>query len=196
MRLLDRVILNNTWTGEVPYMLPIIRHPLVQRLVPRFREQTAELRKLGMFARSCVSARKARGSDDRKDMLTYTLEAHRKKPESYTESDLTSDAHTIVFAGSDTTAIVHPPMPLSKVLISGPPFNILPHVEDPTCLQATAGGNRPSRRTGQTFRISNLCRISHTPLSNRSHSRSNANPPQRLLLYAPPRPPGGRDSLQ
>ena len=110
MRLLDRITLNNTWTGEVPYMLPIIRHPLVQRLIPRFREQTAELRKLGMFARSCVSSRKARGSDDRKDMLTYTLEAHRKKPESYTESDLTSDAHTIVFAGSDTTAIVHPHM--------------------------------------------------------------------------------------
>jgi Cytochrome P450 len=108
MRLLERITLNNTWTGEVPYMLSVIRHPIVQKFVPRFRDQAAELRKLGLFARSCVSARKDRGSD-RKDMLTFTFAAHRKNPESYSEMDIISDAHTIVFAGSDTTAIVFPP---------------------------------------------------------------------------------------
>lgn len=87
-------------------MLPIIRHPWVQLFVPRFREQTVELQRFALFARSCVSARLDRGSGDRKDMLTYTLESHRKRPDSYTKSDLTSDAYTVVFAGSDTTAIV------------------------------------------------------------------------------------------
>ena len=109
MAVVDDITLGNTWIGEVPYMLPIVRHPIVQRLVPRFRKQTAALGRLAEFAKSCVSSRVDRGSGDRKDMLTYTLEAHRKKPDVYTMRDVTSDGYTIVFAGSETTAIVSLP---------------------------------------------------------------------------------------
>jgi Cytochrome P450 len=114
MAVLEDITLGNTWVGEVPYMTPIVRHPLVQNLVPRFRKQTAALGRLAVFAKSCVSSRLDRGSGDRKDMLTYTLEAHRKRPDVYTQRDLTSDAYTIVFAGSETTAIVFPSLTISE----------------------------------------------------------------------------------
>jgi|SRR5271155_1899852 len=108
MKVLEEVTTRATWSGEVPYMVPIIRHPLVNRLIPAIRKQQVAFANLAIFANNCVAARLDRGSGDRKDMLTYTLESHRKRPDSYTEKDLTSDAYTVVFAGSDTTAIVTP----------------------------------------------------------------------------------------
>jgi cytochrome P450 len=104
--MLERLTLGAAWSGEVPYMLPLIRHPWINRFIPSFHQRTAELQKFGQFARNNVSSRIDRGSGDRKDMLTYTLQAHINKPDVYTKSDIVSDAHTIVFAGSDTTAIV------------------------------------------------------------------------------------------
>jgi len=108
MKVLEEVTTRATWSGEVPYMVPIIRHPLVNRLIPAIRKQQVAFANLAIFANNCVAARLDRGSGDRKDMLTYTLESHRKRPESYTEKDLTSDAYAVVFAGSETTAIVAP----------------------------------------------------------------------------------------
>jgi cytochrome P450 len=105
--LLERLLLGNTWTGEVPYVLPLIRMPLFQNLIPSFRQQSADLQKFGQFAKNCVNARVDKGSGDRKDMLTYIIESHHKRPESYTERDVMGDAYSIVFAGSDTTAIVY-----------------------------------------------------------------------------------------
>jgi len=108
MKLLEKVTTKNTWSGQVPYMIPIIRHPLVNRLLLAIRKQQAAFANLAIFANNCVAARLDRGSGDRKDMLTYILESHRKRPDSYTQRDLTSDAYTVVFAGSETTAIVPP----------------------------------------------------------------------------------------
>jgi len=106
MGMLERLTLGAAWIGEVPYLLPIMRSPWLNRFIPTLRRRNAELQKFGQFARSCVTSRMDRGNENRKDMLTYTLEAHRKRPEVYTKADIVSDAHTIVFAGSDTTAIV------------------------------------------------------------------------------------------
>jgi cytochrome P450 len=123
MKVLEDVTTRATWSGEVPYMVPIIRHPLVNRLIPAIRKQQVAFANLAIFANNCVAARLDRGSGDRKDMLTYTLESHRKRPESYTEKDLTSDAYTVVFAGSDTTAIVAPLQGIQLTL--GIAFNFL-----------------------------------------------------------------------
>ena len=116
MGMLERLVLGAAWTGEVPYLLPLIQHPFTSRLVPSFRRRHAELQKFGQFARNNVTARIDRGSGDRKDMLTYTLEAHLKKPDVYTKADIISDAHTVVFAGSDTTAIVPCPVELRLLI--------------------------------------------------------------------------------
>jgi cytochrome P450 len=106
IQMLERMLLAATWTGEVPYILPLIRLPIVQRLVPSFRQAGADRQRFAQFARANVAARIDKGSDDRKDMLTYILESHKKRPDSYTENDVVSESHTITFAGSDTTAIV------------------------------------------------------------------------------------------
>ena len=54
-------------------------------------------------------------------MLTYTLESHRKRSESYTRQCLTNDGYAVVFAGTDTTAIV---FPMHEVIILGIKFDI------------------------------------------------------------------------
>ena len=82
MKLLEEATTRATWSGTVPYMVPIIRHPLVTRLVPAIRNQQAAFVSLAIFANKCVAARLDRGSGDRKDMLTYMLESHQKRPRS------------------------------------------------------------------------------------------------------------------
>ena len=104
--MLERMLLASTWTGEVPYILPLFRSAFVQRLIPSFRQQAADQKRFGQFVTNNVMARIDKGGDGRNDMLTYILDTHNKRPDIYTQSDILSDAHTVVFAGSDTTAIV------------------------------------------------------------------------------------------
>lgn len=104
--MLERMLLAAAWTGEVPYILPLFRSAFVQRMIPSFRQQAADQKRFGQFVKNNVMARIDKGSGGRNDMLTYILDAHDKRPDIYTQSDILSDAHTVVFAGSDTTAIV------------------------------------------------------------------------------------------
>jgi len=93
--MLESMTCSSAWTGEVPWVLPIIRHPLIQRFVPEFHRQVTDRQKFAHFAKTSVAGRIDRGSSERKDMLTFFLESHRKKPDAYTQNDIISDAHTV-----------------------------------------------------------------------------------------------------
>ena len=139
--MLERLTLGAAWMGEeVGHLPPIMQNPWSNRLIPPLRRRKAELAKFGQFARSCVTARMDRRNGNRKDMLTCTLESHLKRPEVYTKADIVSDAHTIVFAGSDTTAIV---ISINRAkLTAGAEINFLSHLEESFCLPEIAKGNR------------------------------------------------------
>ncbi|GAD98246.1 hypothetical protein PTT_08923 [Paecilomyces variotii No. 5] len=94
------------WVALVPYMRKWIFNS-VTAMLPSVQKKSRAVLNFKSFALGAIRERfdREKSADNRKDMMTWWLDQHNKKPEEWTKAHITVEATAALFAGSDTTAI-------------------------------------------------------------------------------------------